>query len=305
MLLNKKIPITFFFQKIQVEFFIIIIYSIALGILDQYRFFEDIHIPLAIPTILGTAISLLLAFRTAQAYERWWEARIIWGAIVNDSRTLIRQIQGFYKGSNDSTNFIKNFAYRQIAWCYCLGEKLRNLSKTETLERYFDKAQILELQKYNNIPNFLLSLHTKELKLAYENQSINDLQQIQIDNTITRLCDSMGRSERIKTTVFPRTYSLLLHFLIYVFATILPFGLEHPHGLSYHPIIIESCLIVTITSIFMLIEKIAIYMQDPFENKPTDTAVTAITQKIEIDLLQMIGDSKISQIEETRLYYEM
>ncbi len=305
MLLNKKIPIIFFLKTIQIEFPIIVFYSIIIGFLDQSRFFKDINIPLAIPTILGTAISLLLAFRTGQAYERWWEARIIWGAIVNDSRTLIRQILEFHKDADDNSDSIKNFVYRQIAWCYCLGEKLRNSQKPETLKRYFNDQQILELQKYNNIPSQLLSLHAKDLKLAYEKQLISEFQQVQIDNTIARLCDSMGKSERIKSTVFPRTYSFLLHFLIYVFATILPFGLEHPLGLDHHYVAMEICLIVVITSIFMLIEKIAIYMQDPFENKPTDTPVTTIARKIEIDLLQMIGSDKIPPMQETKSYYEM
>ncbi len=303
MLLNRKIPISFFFQKIQVEFFIIIIYAIGLGLLDQYNFLGDIKIPLAIATILGTAISLLLTFRTSQAYERWWEARIVWGAIVNDSRTLIRQVEGFYTGENE--DFIKNFTYRQIAWCYCLGEKLRNLSSKETLEKYFTPEEILELRKFNNLPNAFLNLHTQELKLAHKNQSINDFQQIQIDSTIARLCDSMGKSERIKTTIFPRTYSLLLHFLIYVFATILPFGLDHSVCFMHHPVLIETCIIVVITTIFMLIEKIAIHMQDPFENKPVDIPITAIARKIEIDLLQTIKSDKVPQIQETKLYYEM
>lgn len=302
MLLNKRIPVSFFFQKIQVEFFIIVIYSIGLGLLDQYNFLGDIKIPLAIATILGTAISLLLAFRTSQAYERWWEARIIWGAIVNDSRTLIGQIQQFYKGSDD---FVKNFTYRQIAWLYCLGEKLRNLPNDKTLERYFSEKQILELQKYNNLPNALLNLHREELKLAHQIQSINDFQQIQIDSTIARLCDSMGKSERIKNTVFPRTYSSLLHFLIYVFATILPFGLDHSVCFTHHPVIIETCIIVVITTVFMLIEKIAIHMQDPFENKPVDIPVTAIAKKIEIDLLQAIKSDKVPQLQKSELYYEM
>lgn len=69
MLLNKKIPIAFFFQKIQVEFYIIVVYSTIICFIDQYGVFKDIEIPLAIPTILRTAISLLLAFRTGQTYD--------------------------------------------------------------------------------------------------------------------------------------------------------------------------------------------------------------------------------------------
>ncbi|RYZ16731.1 MAG: hypothetical protein EOP49_51380, partial [Sphingobacteriales bacterium] len=62
-------------------------YSILIGTLDHYSFFRDITIPLGMSALLGTLLSLLLAFRTSQSYERWWEARTVWGGIVNDSRT--------------------------------------------------------------------------------------------------------------------------------------------------------------------------------------------------------------------------
>ena len=305
MLLNKKIPVSFFFQKVRKEFLIILVYSTVLCLVDQYQTLKEIEIPLAIPSILGTVISLLLAFRTAQAYDRWWEARIVWGAIVNDSRTLIRQILEFYKQTVDQDSFIKDFANRQVAWCYSLGEKLRGSPKRTTLERYFDSEQVIEMQKYNNLPNYILSLHALELKKAHENQLVNDFQQIQIDNTITRLCDSMGKSERIKTTVFPRTYSLVLHFLIYVFATILPFGLNRNLASNSHPLLIEIALVTLITSVFLLIERISVFMQDPFENKPTDISITAIAEKIEVDLLQMIGEDPAMPVKDNNLYYEM
>jgi len=298
MLLNKRIPIRFLFQKIRFDLLIIFAYSLFLVFIDQFHYLQDIEVPLFIHAILGTTISLLLAFRTNQAYERWWEARIIWGAIVNDSRTLIRQIDEFYN-EDDKSEFIRAFTYRQIAWCYSLGRKLRNLSQDDILKNYFDDDEIVELQKYNNIPNYLLSLHSKAIRSAFIKKSFTDFQQVQLNDTLVRLCDSMGKSERIKTTVFPKTYSILLHFLIYVFATILPFGLEH------HPVIIEFSLIVTMTSIFMLIEKIAIYMQDPFENKPTDIPVTSIANKIEQDLLEMIGEYKITSKEENKSFYVM
>lgn len=90
MLLNKKISIWAFVKLIKFDIVAICTYAIIIGILDHYSAFSIISIPLAITAIIGTAVSLLLGFRTAQAYERWWEARIIWGAIVNDSRTLTR-----------------------------------------------------------------------------------------------------------------------------------------------------------------------------------------------------------------------
>lgn len=92
MLLNKKISIWYFIREIRSEILFILVFAISIGLLDLLPIFRTISLPLNIPALLGTAVSLLLAFRTSQSYERWWEARTIWGAIVNDSRTFIRLI---------------------------------------------------------------------------------------------------------------------------------------------------------------------------------------------------------------------
>ena len=97
MLLNKRISIVNFIKTIKFDIVFIASYAVAVGILDQYGFLSKISIPIGVTAVFGTAVALLLGFRTNQAYERWWEARIIWGAIVNDSRTLVRQCVSFFK----------------------------------------------------------------------------------------------------------------------------------------------------------------------------------------------------------------
>ncbi len=128
MLLNKRISIFSFLKYIKFDIVFIVIYAVAVGILDQYGFLSRISIPIGITAVFGTAVALLLGFRTNQAYERWWEARIIWGAIVNDSRTLVRQSITFYDKKDDQYEFrIKEIVLRQIVWCYALGESLRKV----------------------------------------------------------------------------------------------------------------------------------------------------------------------------------
>src|SRR6187399_1390876 len=95
MLLKKNIPIKYIVGKIKTELLLVSLYSAGVVILYKVFNFTHLAIPLSIPMIMGTVISLLLAFRSNQAYDRWWEARTIWGAIVNDSRTLSRQILSF------------------------------------------------------------------------------------------------------------------------------------------------------------------------------------------------------------------
>ena len=101
MLLRNNIPLTYIFGKIKNELLFVTAYSLGIVILYQNFHVTRISIPIAVPALLGTIISLLLAFRSNQAYDRWWEARIIWGAIVNDSRTLARQIVSFIDNPYD------------------------------------------------------------------------------------------------------------------------------------------------------------------------------------------------------------
>ena len=128
MLLNKRISIWSFLKYIKYDIIFIVSYAISIGILDQYGFLDKISVPVSVTAVFGTAVALLLGFRTNQAYERWWEARIIWGAIVNDSRTLIRQCVSFFDRSSKSyETLVKDMNERQIIWCYALGEALRKL----------------------------------------------------------------------------------------------------------------------------------------------------------------------------------
>lgn len=289
MLLNKRISIFTFLKQIKFDITAILIYAIVVGIADQYGFLSKIEIPIAMSAIIGTALSLLLAFRTAQAYERWWEARIIWGAIVNDSRTLIRQVKQFLPEKD--TKIVQDFAYRQIIWCYVLGESLRKLSYSK---KVYDYVKEHKLSK-NNIPNAIINQHSEALSKL----EISDFKQIQIDSTLSRLCDSMGKCERIKNTVFPKSYSLLVHFFIYVFATLLPFGLDDKY------VLVEIFLTASIPIIFIAIERTAIILQDPFENVTTDIPMTSLAITIEINIKELIGDTDLPIVEKPKSFYIM
>jgi putative membrane protein len=118
-------------------------------------------------------------------------------------------------------------------------------------------------------------------------KGLTDFQQMQLNDIITRLCDSMGKCERLKNTVFPRSYSILVHILIYVFAIILPFGLDDSQ------LIVEILITFLIPIVFITIEKTSIMMQDPFENKPVDTPMTSLAQTIEINIRQMMGEQNV------------
>jgi len=251
--------------------------------------------PLAIPAFIGTAISILLSFKISQSYERWWEARKIWGSIVNDSRTLLIQLQSFVANGNEDA--IKKIGFRQIAWCYSLGQSLRGFNALDNLQEFISTDELEELKKHINKPLAILALHEKDIKTLKEKSHLDILGQVQLDNTIVRLCEAQGKAERIKNTVFPATYRSFLHTIIYLFVITLSLSFK---DIAWH---FEVPLLVFISVPFFLLESSAKEMQDPFENRPTDTPITAITRSIEINIKQMLNETNIPKPIQTDTFY--
>ncbi|SEP42668.1 bestrophin family protein [Mucilaginibacter sp. OK283] len=287
MLLKENIPVSYVFGKIKKEVLMVAVYAITVYCIHQYYNFKDVSIPLTVPTILGTIISLLLAFRSNQAYDRWWEARILWGGIVNDCRTFARQILTFVDSSHDGEQkwaLKERIIRRQMAWCYSLSCHLRGQNAKDNLEAYLTDDDVKNIKKLDHIPLAINELQGHDLRTLYKLGWINEYQQVTLDNTLTNFMNLMGGCERIKNTVFPVTYSVYIHWLVMFFVLLLPFSLMEFFGIFQVP------LVIAISSAFFLIEKMAIHLQDPFENKPTDTPTTTISRTIEKNLKQMMKD---------------
>jgi putative membrane protein len=286
MLLDTKLPAHYIFRGIWPDVVRVLLISSFFHFLKLALGAYLPPVPLQLPTILGSLISLLLAFKTNQSYERWWEARKIWGAIVNDSRTLVLQASGFVPQELLAAP-LRALAYRQIAWCYCLGETLRGLDPTATLVSYLLENEVAYTQSQANKPLALLALHTAQLKALYQQGALNAFQQVQLDATLVRLCDALGQAERLKSTVFPASYRRLVHFFIYLFLLTLSLGLVQTIGLWEIPVLL------TTASTFFLLERTGRELQDPFRNAPTDTPVTALARTVEINLRQLLGEATV------------
>ncbi len=295
MLLNKKIPFQFILNKIKFE----IIYVLAIATIVYYftqKFKATIpEMPLSIPAFLGTAISVILSFKLSQSYDRWWEARKIWGSIVNDSRSFVLQLQSFINNRNEKD--IKQIAFRQIAWCYSLGQSLRGLNALENLDKYITANDIATLSQHNNKPLALLQMNALHIADLKEKAQLDIYSQIQINNTLVNFSNSMGMAERIKNTIFPSTYRLFLHFFIYIFVITLCIALRDIESRFEIP------LLLIISSTFFLLEKSATNLQDPFSNEPTDTPVTTIANTIEINIKQLLGEKDIPNFVQPNNFY--
>ncbi len=294
MVVVGRIPWGRLFKDLKYVMILVIIYNAAIIYFDFFERLFHFSVPLSLITIPGTVISMLLAFRTNAAYERWWEGRMIWGEIVNDSRTLTRQVISFtnYFENKDQhvRQLVKSIAYRQMAWCYCLCKVLRGHSPEQDLLAFVSEREAESLKRYANIPNQLLQNSALELKKIEESNNIDRYQYMQVDSTIRRLTDSMGKCERIKNTVFPVLYSRFLDLLIYF----LIFGL--PFGLIDYSINIFLPVGISLSFAFLAVDRIAFYLQDPFEGYASDVPMYALSRTIEVNIRQQLGENQTPEL---------
>ncbi|MBD1384637.1 hypothetical protein IDJ75_05045 [Mucilaginibacter rigui] len=297
MLLKKSIPVSYIFGKIKNELPYVLVVGLVVNYLTGH--FRNLipQMPVAIPTFIGTAISVILSFKISQSYDRWWEARKIWGSIVNESRTFVLQLQSFV--SKDRQKEIRSVAYRQIAWCYSLGQSLRGLDAMANLDKYLSEADMNEIKRHMNKPLAILQLNTRQITHLREEGSMELFSQVQINNTLVNFSNAMGMAERIKSTVFPQTYRLFLHYFIYIFVVTLSIALTDIDSFFEIP------LLLVISSAFFLLEKSATHLQDPFNNLPTDTAMTTIATNIEINIKQLIGDPNVPEPLQPERFYSL
>ena len=298
MILDNKLPVRYLLNIVKYELITVLIVGIVthLGAIKLSGFLPIM--PLTIPAFLGTSISVLLSFKMNQSYDRWWEARKIWGAITNDSRSLVIQLLALLEV--DQAQIIKKIAYLQIAWCYSLGNILRgNIKTTEKLERLLDKTDLIKISKQSNHTLVLLQLITTDIQKLRLNNKLDIHAQILLQETITRLTDSMGGVERINKTVFPSTYRLVLHFMIYIFVITLAISLAGTNIVFVLP------LLLLISIGFFMIEKIAYHLQDPFKNLPSDVPITDIAENIEANIRQLLGEETGQEYVQPNNYFVM
>lgn len=238
-------------------------------------------------TLAGSALVLFLSLRNNAAYARWWEARTLWGTIVNSSRAFARQVNtmvGRPYGAAGSRALQQTLVKRQIAYAFALRHHLLRLRPDEVL-RDFDETERGFLAAHANIPNALLARNAHEMALACRDGALGDSQWVLLEQTLVQLTNAQGGLERIRNTPIPKQYAIYPRLFVNAFCLLLPLGIVD-ELLIYTPV-------VSTLAGFMLMtmEKIGHDLQDPFNNDIYDVPMESICQTIRTDLLQSMGDS--------------
>ncbi|NQY67973.1 MAG: hypothetical protein HRT72_09665 [Flavobacteriales bacterium] len=259
---------------------------------------EVFELPVIPVSILGSALAIFLAFRNNHAYDRWWEARKMWGGIVNTSRSLSMMILSFGStvyGKGDVTDeqvkeWQREIVHRHIAWIYSLVHRLRDIRNCELYGHYLSEDDISQIKPASNRPARLLLIQGKSLQKAYEDGIIEDFRHMELVTLIKELYSLQGQTERIKNTVFPYYYNYFTRVFMWFFIIAFPYVLVP--SVSWWIAILVS---VAINFVFSILEKSGTITEEPFEDRAADTPMSSITRNIEIDLLEMLGDDNIPE----------
>lgn len=264
---------------------IMIISCTAVYFVREYLIAYHFEISPIIPTVLGTAIAFFIGFNNNQAYDRWWEARKIWGALVNDSRSFARNLINYVEGDDET---VKTMVRRHIAFIYALKANLRHTVDGIYI-KYLTETDRNEVDQQSNVHNAILNIQARELQQLLKTNKIDGFKFIEINEMLTRLTDSMGMCERIKNTVFPTTYSYLTKVFIWLF--VVTFTLVISQDMGYWSIFMGWL----IGFVFVSTQINGMRLVNPFETNSSSLPLNNISRTIEINLLEMIGETDIPE----------
>ncbi len=252
----------------------VIVTYLYVGVGWQWVSVDNLPLPL-----LGSAIALIVTFRNNAAYDRWWEARTLWGAVVNNSRSFARCLIAMTGDPALQARLIRH----QIAYALTLRCHLLRKPSGDVLERYLPDGTAARLRSVANVPAAIQNAIARELASARDRQVVDGFGIAALDRVLGDLANAQGGLERIKNTPLPRQYSHFPQVFTRVYCLLLPVGLVHDLGY------VTPIGSTVIGFMFLALDRIGRDLEDPFEATLHDIPMRAITRSIEIDLLQTIN----------------
>lgn len=283
-------------------------------------------LPWTVVALLGTATAFIIGFRNSQTYNRTWEARQIWGSILNLSRAWGVMTRDFIKNKEVTQRLV----YRHLAWVTALRYSMREVRAWETMDkahnvefqkkvysvpeyetsieeelgRYIDNAELNYLLTVQNKSAQLLSLQSREVTNLCDTNQLDNYRFLEIQGMIKELYDAQGKTERIKNFPYPRQFATVSKFLAELFTFLLPFCMltefdnlnENVSGsMKGYMIWLVVPFSVLISWVFTTLDQVGESTENPFEGSAHDVPISQISRIIEIGLREMLGEIDLPQ----------
>ena len=230
-------------------------------------------------SLLGVILSIFLVFRTNSAYDRWWEARKQWGALVNHSRNFAVYAQGMFPKNDEAVR--KFFAKNISNFCIALVDHLRSGTDLDKLV-YLSPEDRAEYETKGHIPNHISRQLFERIAEGHRQGEINEGDYINIKAQHQALLDILGACERIKKTPIPFSYAVFLKIFITGYGLLLPFALVTTFHFSTIPLVMF--MFFALLGIELLGEEI----EDPFGLDCNDLPTGDIAHTIKTNVFEIL-----------------
>ncbi|MFP8966136.1 bestrophin family protein [Pokkaliibacter sp. CJK22405] len=236
-------------------------------------------------TLWGLTLAIFLGFRNTVAYQRFWEARTLWGEVLVVARNLTRQTLTLLPNLSRAEQ--QSLAYRVAAFAYVIRDHQRGLPLGAEAQALLPATEITELKASDNAPNLLLLRIGAAFTSACRAQGADSIVMTTIDQQVNRLSNMHGGCERIKSTPIPYPYILMLHRFVHIYCFLLPFCLVDSIGW------LTPFVVCVLAYTFFGLDALGDQISDPFDAQPNDLALDAMSRNIEINVRMLLGEKDL------------
>jgi ion channel-forming bestrophin family protein len=231
-------------------------------------------------SLIGLTLAIFLGFRNNTSYARYWEARVLWGAVLNDTRSIARQALTLI----DDTTHSKIFVYRLIAFVHALRHQLRGTDPEADLAQWLSESERERLKGARYKASTILLMAGEWLRERRQQGQLAAPLAQAMEVHMGHLTDALGGCERIAGTPTPFTYAVIIHRTVYLYCLLLPFGLVDSIG-------VMTPLVVTFVAYtFFALEAVSEEIEEPFGTEANDLPLDALSEGIQATLLELLGE---------------
>ncbi|WP_044208475.1 bestrophin family protein [Flammeovirga sp. OC4] len=332
MIISKSIGLKKLIQWSGVHMLWLLIFMTSVAALYYFKVIE-ISIPWLPVSVIGTAVAFYVGFKNNQAYNRMWEARKIWGGIINDSRTWGMMVDGFitnqFTNEKVSENEIKaikkRLIYRHIGWLYAhrsqllvpapwehssqkghIGNRAKYFQKNfgiglvddevtkSELKNFLPPTEYDRLINYANTATQIINEQSRELTQLRASDLIEDFRHMEMTKILSNFYTLQGKNERIKKFPLPRQYANISRYFVTILIALLPFSMiPELIKLGSWGIWISVPISALVGWVYLMMEIVGDYSENPFQGMGNDIPMLSLCRIIEIDLLQMLGETDL------------
>lgn len=237
-------------------------------------------------SLIGITLAIFLGFRNSTSYARYWEARMLWGALLNDARSATRLSLTVVDDRSRAPQFVNYL----IAFVHGVRHQLRGTDPTEDFTRLLSPVEVECLGRKKFKPMTLLLFAGDWMRARRRDGQIEAPLAQLMEMHLDRLSDSLGGCERIANTPIPFTYVVILHRVTYLYALLLPFGMVDSIGLM------TPVVVAFISYTFFALEAVSNEIEEPFGLEPNDLALDAMSETIEQTLTELLHRSHTAEL---------